>query len=101
MIEALDPAEVIADEILRSLPLLTVRLPHDMARRNCVVVASPLPGVRIDAARWHGETVDLEIVRSEDGTHELTVFGVRHNKPWILAHHDQLTLSELVEVIAR
>lgn len=96
-----DEATAAAKEILRAIPLLTVRLPHNMALRNCRPIRRSGVGVWIDAARWQGETVDLEILRQQDGRYELTVFGVRHAKPWIIEHHEDLALAELGEVLGR
>lgn len=74
-------------------------MPHSIAVQHCTVVSSPWPGVRIDAARWAGRSVDLEILRTATGNHELTVFGFEHGRRTVLLHRAGLDGAELASVL--
>jgi hypothetical protein len=84
-----------AEQIVWALPLAVVRLPHTTALRHCTAVANPWPGVRLEAARWGGRTVDLEVMRTATGSHELTVFGFEHGRRIVLLYRAGLELAEL------
>jgi hypothetical protein len=88
------PAEV-AVQIIEALPLAVVRMPHATAIEHCTEVATPWPGVRIETVCWAGRTVDLEILRTPAGSHELTVFGIVDGRRTVLLHRAGLDLVEL------
>lgn len=89
----------VAEQIVRALPLAVIRLPHETALEHCAAAATPWPGVRVEAARWGGRTVDLEIMRTATGSHELTVLGFEHSRRVVLLHRAGLELADLALVL--